>query len=435
MKRFMTILSLVLLVSFLSACAGTSDANKLDPAKASSEPKGSAVASDKKVTISYSFWSEAQKPAMEEIARAFEKKHPNITVKIEHTPSAQFWTQLEAGASGGTVPDVFWMSGANFIKYASNGILKPVEEMVKRDKVDLSVYPKSLIDTYKYNNMLYTLPKDFDTVGLFYNKEMFKQKGIPFPDETWDWAKFLDASKKLTDAQNGVWGIAAQKYARVYYNFIYQNGGYVISDDKKTSGFDKPETIEALRFWSDLIHVHKVSPNIAQMTETAPLNMFSSGKIAMYIDGSYQMLRLVQNEYIKDKFDVAVLPKGKKQATTIHGLANVISSKTKHPEEAWEFVKFLGSKEAQEIQGRTGSVIPSYQNMQDLFVKAYPAYNAKAFLDMVPNAVFMPNSKDSANWTNIEDQLFMKVWTGELKVEAASNEVAVKMNDILSKEK
>lgn len=429
MKKSLLILSTVLSISLLSACAAKPEASNTIASKDAATP------SDKKVTISYSFWSEAQKPAMEQIAREFEKSHPNISVKIELTPSDQYWTQLEAGASGGNVPDVFWMSGNNFIKYASNGIIKPVGDLVNRDKVDLSVYPRSLLDQYTYNKQLYTLPKDFDTVGLFYNKEMFQQKGIPFPDETWDWNKFLDAAKKLTDTSKGVWGIAAQQYSRVYYTFIYQNGGYVISDDKKTSGFDKPETIEALKFWTDLIHVHKVSPTLAQMTETDPLKMFSSGKTAMYIDGSYQMLRLVQNEYIKDKFDVAVLPKGKKQATTIHGLANVISAKTKYPQEAWEFVKFLGSKDAQQIQASTGSVIPSYNNMQDIFVKAYPKYNAKAFLDMLPYAVFMPNSKDSAKWMDIENQSFTKVWTGELKVEAVAKDVASKMNDALSKEK
>ncbi|MCI1141088.1 extracellular solute-binding protein, partial [Stenotrophomonas maltophilia] len=93
-------------------------------------------------------------------------------------------------------------------------------------------------------------PKDFDTIGLWYNKKMFDEAKIPYPDNTWDWNKLREAAKKLTDPNKGVWGIAAAPYGQDnYYNTIFQSGGFVISDDKKSSGFDKPETIEGLSFW------------------------------------------------------------------------------------------------------------------------------------------------------------------------------------------
>jgi multiple sugar transport system substrate-binding protein len=434
MKMKMSYVVTLLFALLVTGC-GQAQSGGTGTASTNSGDAKTVSDSSKKVTISYAIWSEAQKPAMEEIARKFKETHPNIEVKVELTPFAQFWTQAEAGAAGGTMPDVFWMDHPNFIKYASNNIILPVTENVKKDQVDLDNYPKTLIDMYTYDNNLYTVPKDFDTIGLFYNKEMFKEKGVPFPDETWDWNTLLEASKKLTDPAKGVWGIIATNTSQGgYYNLIFQNGGTVLSDDQKKSGFDKPETIEALKFWADLIHVHKVSPTLAQMTDTPPMNLFNSGKAAMFITGSNQQFRLAGNEYIKDKFDVAVLPQGKQRATVIHGLANVISAKSKHPQEAWEWVKFMGGKEAAEIQAKTGAITPAYNDMQDVWVQAYPNYNVKAFLEMLPYAVPMPASKDTAKWADVQNEYMAKAFAGEMSIESASQEVAKQMNQLLSKE-
>ena len=96
------------------------------------------------------------------------------------------------------------------------------------------------------------------------------------------------------------------------------------------------------------------------MTDTEPVSLFESGRVAMYFTGSWNAIRFANNEYTKDRVDVAVLPKGKERAVIIHGLSNVIAANTKHPEEAWKFVEFLGSREAMEIQAKTGTVIPAY---------------------------------------------------------------------------
>ena len=95
----------------------------------------------------------------------------------------------------------------------------------------------------------------------------------------------------------------------------------------------------------------------------------------MYWGGSWNVAEFSANAYTKDKVDVAPLPKGEKQATIIHGVANVVSAKTEHPEQAWEFVKFLGSKEAAEILGKKGP-LPAYTGTQDAWVKAHPGVQA-----------------------------------------------------------
>ncbi len=387
-----------------------------------------------KVTLSYAVWDKNQVPIMEELASTFTKSHPNITVNVQLTPWDDYWTKLKAAVTGGAAPDVFWMNGPNFQLYATNGVLKPLDDEIAADKVDLDAYPKALVDLYTVGGKRYGLPKDFDTVGLWYNKKLFDAKGVKYPDGTWSWADFGAAAAKLTDKAAGTYAIAASPTsAQEYqYNTIYQAGGYVVSRDGKSSGYADPATIEGLRFWTDLIKTG-ASPDLKTMTDTAPINLFESGKTAMYWGGSWDVAEFSTNEYTKDKVDVAPLPKGKQQATIIHGLANVVSAKSTHTAQAWEFVKFLGTKEAAEILGKHGP-IPAYNGTQGNWLQAHPQYHLQVFLDGLAYAVPYPVSKNTAAWQELETKYLTPAWNGQVDVAKAANDLAMAMNEALAKE-
>jgi multiple sugar transport system substrate-binding protein len=384
--------------------------------------------------LSYAMWDNNQKPVMEELGKAFTAAHPNITVNVQLTPWEGYWTKLKAAATGGAAPDVFWMNGPNFQLYASNGVIRPLEEEITKDKVDLSVYPKPLIDLYTFDGKHFGLPKDMDTIGVWYNKSLFDAKKVPYPADDWTWSDFKEAAAKLSDPAKGVYGTAAQltSFQEYQYNTIDQAGGFVISPDGKKSGYDNPQTIEGLRFWTDLIK-NKQSPDLKTMTDTFPLQLFEAGKIAMYWGGSWNVSEFAKNDYTKGKVDVAPLPKGQKQATIIHGVANVVSAKTGHPAQAWEFVKFLGSKQAADILGKKGP-IPAYNGTQSAWVAAHPEFKLRTFLDAVAYAAPFPVSKNTAAWNEAELTYLTKAWTGEEPVEKAAAELATAMNALLAKE-
>jgi multiple sugar transport system substrate-binding protein len=70
------------------------------------------------VTLSYGIWDAKQKPAMQQMADAFHAAHPNITIDVQVTPNADYWTKLQTSAASGTAPDVFWMSTTRIGLYA-----------------------------------------------------------------------------------------------------------------------------------------------------------------------------------------------------------------------------------------------------------------------------------------------------------------------------
>ncbi|MCH6267258.1 ABC transporter substrate-binding protein [Neobacillus citreus] len=395
----------------------------------SDSDKASSDAKDGKVEITYGIWDKKQLPAIEDIIKLFNEKYPNIKVKTEITPYGQYFQKLETAATGGALPDVLWMNGAHVTQYAEGKVILPLSDMAKKDNYSLDNYPKSLIDLYTVDGKVYGIPKDYDTIGFWYNKKIFDDAGVAYPDETWDWTKLKETAKQLTNKDKGVWGFASTiANQEGYYNFIWQNGGYVISKDGKKAGFDDPKTVEALKFYTSFIK-EGLSPTQAQMTETAASELFSSGKVAMMLDGPWMVPEYKKNPDL----NVTVLPKGETRATAIHGLSNVIAANTKHKDAAWKFVQFLGSKEAAEIYAKTGTVIPAFNGTQDTWVKSVPSLNLQAFIDASEYSVPLPNAKSTGEIWQYEVDILKKAWSQEESIEDAAKELTKKANEALSK--
>lgn len=387
------------------------------------------------VTLRFAIWDANQKPAMEEITNRFSAQNPDIKVSIEVVPRADYVSKLETSIVGKNAPDVFWNALPDrFIDLSRNGLIENLSERIKADPIDLSPIAPALLSAFTYDGSLYAIPKDFDTVGLWYNKALFDAAGVAYPDDTWTWATLRDAAIKLTDAEKGVHGFVVNPSTRAgYYNFIAQNGGEVLTDDLK-SGFDKPETIAALQFMADLILVDKVSPTVQQQEEVNAQTRFKTGKAAMILDGSWRAREFADDPYTLENADAAVLPQGVTRASSSGTLGYSIYSGSAHKDEAWKLLKFLASPEAADVQASFGAVIPSHLDKAKLWAAAIPQFHLQAFLDMVDYADVVPHSANTPAWSSPMNQELKKALAGDVSVEDAARTVTATMNDVLAGE-
>jgi multiple sugar transport system substrate-binding protein len=327
------------------------------------------------------------------------------------------------------------MTVAYFKYYAAGGVLMPLDDKIKADGVDMSNFEPAITKAYQYNGQTFGIPKDINAFGLFYNKDLFKAAGVAPPDKSWTWDSVIQAAQKLTDASKGTYGIvAADADELTWYLTVPQAGGEVITPDGKKSGYDEPATIKGVQFWVDMVNKYHVSPNLQQTTDTDPLSLFTSGKVAMYYGGSWDPVAIAQIPAAKAFTAVAPLPQGATPHFYSNGLANSIYVNTPHPQEAWEFVKFLSSKEANEIQSKTGTVIPAYKGEAGNYVKGLPWLDAQVIIDQLPNAVPFPASENTPVWRQFATKEFAKAWAGQETVEAASKNIAAQMNTALANE-
>lgn len=418
-KKFVSTLGLLGLSTILLAACGGGGTDGSDA--------GGKTQGDKVVT--YALWDKSYAAAIEDVADKF-KEETGIEVKLEITPWAQYWTKLETAVTGKNAADVFNVNIPRAIDYIENGVLEPLDGI----NVELDKIPEQYLESYTGSDgKLYGIPKDFDTNALFYNKTMFDEAGIAYPDESWTWETWSDAAKQLTNEAEGIYGMAvAPTWQGGYYETIYQNGGSPFIDGGKKSGFDTPEAIEGIEFWHSFVEDGSGTP-IELITNTNSNELLLSGKVAMAVDGSYQVPILFEEEFGIQNIDVAPLPKGKERATTSNSLANVVFSGSKNKEAAKQWIEFLSSEESMKTVAEAGGIIPVLEGTQDAWVNAHPDKNIQVFIDAVEYAVPLPGYKNSSAAIAIEQDLINQAWTGELTVEEASKQIAEKANALLAK--
>ncbi|MCU1440506.1 MAG: hypothetical protein JWP85_1503 [Rhodoglobus sp.] len=416
-KKWLTAAAAVATVGLLAACSTPSEAP-----------------SDEPVTITYQVWAGTQTPAMQEIVDAFEEENPNITVELQELPWPQYWSTLQTSAAGGTAPDAFWMLAQQIKPYAEGKQLLDITDAIEAEGVDLANYPQAVLDLYDQGDgAIYGLPKDFDTNAIWYNKALFDAAGVDYPTDSWTWEDFRTAAKELTNAEAGVWGVAAPiDYQGGYYNSIFQAGGQVISDDGKTAELDTPEAIAGIKFWTDLM-ADGSSPTLQQLSDTEAETQFEQGKIAMYLSGAYWALKLYDNAEIRPNIDVAPLPIGEQRATVTSGIANVGYVGTKHPDEVAKFLIFASGETAANIQAKAGAVLPAFKGTEQTWMDAMPEFtNLQVFIDAIEYAVPLPVQGNAAEWQGLQTEFLTPAWNGQESVEDAARKYTEAIDKVLA---
>ena len=427
--KFKKILSMGILATMMLtfiACG-----NKNTTAEGSSN-KGS------KDKLVMAIWDKNQLDGLEQITDDFTKE-TGINVEIQVTPWDQYWTMLEAGASGGELPDVFWMHSNEFTKYAKYDILLDLTDKIKdSQKVDLTKYPKDIVDLYNYDSKQFAVPKDIDTIGLWYNKKMFDEAGIAYPDATWTWDTFREAAKKLTKADGSQYGYSLNPTSTQdgWYNMVYSMGGSILSEDSKQSTMNDKNTIKALNFVTDMIKDGSMPP-YEVISENGADALFTSGKVAMVFQGSWMVNYLTTNEYVAANGDVAVLPKDAQTGNRVslyNGLGWAAAANTSNPDAAWQLIEYLGSKDAQQKQSDLGVTMSAYEGTSDNWTNLNKNFNLQAYLDMKENLVIRPHSNNTLAWENYTCETLIDVWRGNTSVEDATKTITNRVNELLSEE-
>jgi fructooligosaccharide transport system substrate-binding protein len=302
--------------------------------------------------------------AYEEMVAAFEATHPTIKINMQSMHwGSEYELRLRTELAAGNHPDIMAIDSPNLALYANSGSLLSIDSYMKEEG-NIEDIPEGVLKGLTYKDEIYLAPIVESSIALFYNMNLFKEAGIPFPsgdpNHPMTWDEVLENAKIINNPAKGVIGIDPAQGFNVgegpaYFKMpiLWQFGADVISPDGSTAqGYiNSKEALEALQFYQDLYFKHGVA------AFEMPPTPFETDKLGMTILGSWAISELQQTPgfVLGEDFGVAPLPKGKHQVVPNGGWALGISSKTKHQEEAWEFVKFAtgyeGSKMFVEISG------------------------------------------------------------------------------------
>ena len=387
-------------------------------------------------TLTVAIWDDGQKAGLQEIMDDFTAE-TGIKTELQVVTWDSYWTLLEAGATGGDMPDVFWMHSNEAVRYMSNEILLDLSDKIEAsDKLEMDKFPEAIKEMYQWDGKTYAVPKDVDTIAMWYNKDMFDEAGIEYPDGSWTWDEFYEIAEKLTKEDGSQYGFAANPSNEqdTWMNIIYSMGGCVLTEDGK-SGFDNENTIKAMEFVDKC--VKNVMPPAATMSETGTDVLFQSGKVAMISQGSWMVSGFKNNDYITEHCDVARLPKDAETGRSVslyNGLGWAASANTDMPDEAWQLIEWFGTKDMQQKQADLGVTMAAYEGMSDGWVNSTDAFNLQAYLDAMDDIVFRPHTNATLAWWNPMVEELKKPWNGEGEMADACAAITEIMNEKISEE-
>jgi len=363
---------------------------------------GPVIAADK---IELSFWHAKaghRGKVWGKMVEEFNKAHPGIQVTATYQGGYTVTLQkITTAIAADATPDVSEIPNRYGIpQFAESGKLIALNQFMSKAEIEDWFLGARMRATYK--KKLYAIPNAISTPLLFYNANMFKEVGLDpdKPPQTWD--ELVTYAKKLTrdidgDGKIDKWGLGMHTTLNYFlYAFILQNGGELL-DEEGNPLFNTPEAAEACRFWSDLVHKHKVMP---PLTHNATNKLFIAGTTAMMYQSDGFIAKL--GESIGNRFEVRVafLPKKKRYAVGLGGSnLGIFKSNPKREAAAWEFVKWVTSPEMSAYWAENTGYIAPRKSAQALashkaFLKANPMYGLAA--EQMQYAADMPATKSDS---------------------------------------
>jgi multiple sugar transport system substrate-binding protein len=166
----------------------------------------------------------------------FQAANPNIKVNVEVSDWDSYWTKLKTLLAANTPPDVFAMDAPLYLDYQSRGVLLNLQPYIDKTPGLLDGFYPVTLEAYKLPDGYYGMPRDFQTVVLFYNKDMFDAANVAYPTADWTYDDLRTAAKSLTLDQNGdgtieQWGFSTDLWDMELFwsEAIWSWGGEVIN--------------------------------------------------------------------------------------------------------------------------------------------------------------------------------------------------------------
>jgi len=320
---------------------------------------------------------------------AFKAANPGVNVKWE--PIAQdYSTVLKTNLAAGTEADVFYIDVSDIDSLMKTGKLLALDDYMAKTGTSKNDFVPTLINAFSYNGKVYGIPKDFNTLGLVYNKDLFKAAGIAEPTNDWSWTDLSAAAKKLTTG--GVVGLSLPADAARFMPFLWQAGGDL-------ANINNAAGVAATDFYTGFEAKDGVSKLPSELGMGWPGEAFEKGKAAMVFEGGWLPADL-NNNFKSVNYGVVQMPKGTAgKSNLIFTVSYSVSAKTKNPNAAWALTNYLTGADNQAKVLKAGFALPTRQALSSQITNA----NSKAIFDGAPYG--KPFNYASTNTGKVNDAI------------------------------
>lgn len=361
-KAVVLLLSCILVLGIIAGCSGGSNnanegsdtgnntSNKTGNSSNEEQSKQNESQLEKKVNLQFSIWgNDAHKEMYEGLAGKFNETHPNISVEVMTIPFNEYQQKLSIMLASNSAPDVVWMAERMIPQFLGADQLLPISQLQDEGDYQFDDIIPSTLDLFTKNDEIYGVPFSTPPIMIYYNKNLFAEHGLKTPLElyqagNWTYDEYLKAARTIADKDNGTYGVSFihNGWSNWHDNLtpiLWSHGAQLLNKEGTRFTLNSPEAEGALQTYHDLMFKEGVHPKPGDQTT------FDTGKIGMLQELFSYMGKARE---IKDfEWDIAPMPEGPSGRGTWMGFAGyTIPKTTKHPEEAYEFLKFITNAES-----------------------------------------------------------------------------------------
>ena len=278
--------------------------------------------------------------------------------------------EMLSDIAAGTLPDVFWTAGDKHQEYSAMGVDVELTPYFTRDKISKSIFYPVLLDQTGIvpgDNKMYFVPRDYNQLVTFYNKDMFKAAGLAYPSNNWTWNDLQNDCKvlrqKMDANANGDVGLESDSYPidtgmtwdSVYYSVIRGFGGDILDSNGKAD-FNTTNAKNAFTAMQAMIK-NNYAPDPAQ----SQTDIFQAKKAAMWFTVRPRLSTSIMDGI---NVDFAPFPQMPVNAVQVVGCSGYsMSAKSTHKEESWGLLKVIMSVQGQNDFGKTGNGVPAIESL------------------------------------------------------------------------
>lgn len=379
---------------------------------------GEQVGAGEKQTLTvWGMGAEGEK--LGDVAKQYEKAHPNITIKVTPVGWDVAHQKLVSAAAAGTLPDVVQMGGTFIGEFVDLGALEPVDTKTFHAKDFFPAgWQQGVVDGKAYG-----VPWYVDVRALYYRTDLAKRAGITRPPASWPELK-KDAAAFQHKAHTK-WGLQLQAggldTVQNFYPFLYSAGGAIVDGNDKVA-IDKPASVRAVKEYASYFSAGLASRRIQPGYDVT--KDFNSGDVPMFFSGPWTM-SLLKDQYpdLDGKWKVAKVPADKASVSMAGGSSLVVSKDSSHKAAAKQFIAALTGTEGQTDWFRRTSDLPANTSAWQAGELAGNA-DLQVFRSQLTNAVSAPTLPQ---WTEISskvDSAIESVTQGKASPQAAFDKAA-----------
>ena len=352
------------------------------------------------VTLRLTDWADIDEmPLDRKVIAAFNVRYPNIEILYEPSPGVQYEEKILTALAADEPPDVFLLDSKLIPTFTNKKVLLDLSAFVHELNIDTTQWFSNVTNIGRKGAALYAFPKGFTPLMMYYNKQLFREAGLPFPGDAWTWDDYRAIASRLTrdidgDGSIDQYGTAFTNYYYFWIVWVWSSGGDVVdpSGTKATGYLNAPATESALQFLIDLQRRDKVAPSTGSWVQSEKTGsnsqLFANSKIAMMIDGHWRLPRLLrQMELGNLDIGVAPIPRhpGGKKVNVMYESGWCVPVNSRHPKEAALLAAFMAGEEANRIRAARHLEIPSSRSVAEELVAQDTHGFERAFVGEIPS--------------------------------------------------